>query len=259
MDDSMKDQVGLVVGAAKGIGAAVVTELRNRGAAIVAVDQDPAVTRLPGEPASGPVIGVAGDCSDRKTIAVALDRARELPGRLSMLAYVAAYQHPPAQATALPDDEWSRSYEVTVTGAWQAAQLMAERAAAPAAIVHVASVHAYAAHPGQAGYGSAKAALIGLTRSLAVDLGPRGIRCNAVAPGIVVVERNSTRWNDPARVAARSRRIPLGRLGRPSDVARVVAFLLSADSAYVNGVCVPVDGGELALGGDYPDVPQDTT
>ncbi len=239
----------VVVGAGRGIGAAVASAFAADGAAVVLVDHRSDVTTRADQLGGGSV-AVVGDGSDPEVVEQAFHSAVRV-GRLSTLVYAAAHQRP-APVLSLTPQEWDRAHDVGVKGAWLAAgrftAALRRHGGGPASIVMVASVHAYQAYPRDAAYGTAKAALVGLTRSLAAELGPLGIRCNAVAPGFIAVERNRDAWALPEQAARHAARNPLRRLGRPEDVARVVGFLASGDAAHVNGVCLLVDGGELAIG-----------
>ena len=243
---SFADTVAIVVGAARGIGRAVAIELEARGAAVVAVDLDAAVERLPLDSPDGRVTAVCGDVREDATLARALDAAGALPCRLGVLVYCAlAEERGPLEDISRAG--WQRTLDVVLTAAWRAgAAFVRALDGAPGAIVNVGSVHAHATLPGFGPYAAAKAGLVALTRAAALEWGPRGVRVNGVAPGFVRVERNATTWSDPERLRRIERAYPLGRVGEPEDVARVVAFLASPDAAFVNGACVPVDGGMLA-------------
>jgi NAD(P)-dependent dehydrogenase (short-subunit alcohol dehydrogenase family) len=239
-------QAGLVIGAGRGIGEAVAVTLADRGAALVLVDSDPGVEKVAARLRS-PARVVVGEGSDADVLRHAVGIAGEL-GRVSTLVYGAAHQ-PQLPVTAMDAAEWDRTYQVAVRGAWLAAIAFAEavrRTGAGGSITLISSMHAYKSYVGGAAYATAKAAMLGLTRSLAAELGPDQIRCNAVAPGFIAVERNRAGWEMPA---ARERVLvqnPLRRLGRAQDVAQAIAFLASAEAAHVNGICLRVDGGELA-------------
>ena len=111
-------------------------------------------------------------------------------------------------------------------------------------IVHVSSVAAVKGSRVGPAYGASKAGLLGLVRYTAVEFGDRGVRCNAVLPGRVIVDRNREMWTgDPAKLMAAEATIPLGRSAHPAEIAGAVAFLASSDAAYVTGEALRVDGG----------------
>ncbi len=249
----LSGRIAVVTGAAQGIGAAVVADLRARGAQVVGVDlaADPAVATDPADPAgapAAPLVTVRGDVTDPATVRAALAAAEALGGPPSILVQ-AAYAGTPAPLESTEDAVWDRTLDV-VLGAvrrFDTAFLHALDGRSPASIVHIASPHAFGAVPGFAAYAAAKAGLLALTRAVAVEWGPRGVRCNAVAPGFIPVERNRHVWSDPATSAAMLRASPLGRFGSAAEVARAVAFLAGEESSFVNGSCLAVDGGMTAM------------
>jgi NAD(P)-dependent dehydrogenase (short-subunit alcohol dehydrogenase family) len=149
----------------------------------------------------------------------------------------------------MTEAEWDRFLAIDLKAAWLCARrvIPGMRASGGGAIVNVASIHAQMTRRGMFPYAAAKAGVVGLTRSLALELGPDAIRVNAVCPGFVraglVLERLE-RAADP--VVAERRMLeqhPLGRIGEPDEIASVVAFLASDDASYVTGAAWPVDGG----------------
>jgi NAD(P)-dependent dehydrogenase (short-subunit alcohol dehydrogenase family) len=245
---SFANQTAIVTGAARGIGRAIARELAQRGAAIVGVDVERDVLSLDLE-CGGPerVRAVRGDLRDDDTVAQAFAAAGELRAPLTVLVNCAFWEERAALLEVTPEG-WGTTLDVSLTAVLRMAQRFARHCdERGGAIVNVASVHAFGAVRGFGAYEAAKAGLVALTRSLAVELGPRGIRCNAVAPGFIKVERNRAVWQNERALADLMRAYPLGRPGQPEEVARCVAFLASADASFVNGACLPVDGGQLAM------------
>ncbi|MFJ8933976.1 SDR family NAD(P)-dependent oxidoreductase [Streptomyces sp. NPDC102364] len=228
----------LVLGAAGGVGRAIVARLAAGGTHVVAVDQDPTVRQLPDVHAV-----LVGDATEPAVIGRAFDAAPEAPTVL-VHALLHELRAPLGELTA---PQWHRVFDVGLVSAWQAAaELVRRKGAGPASVVLVGSVHAHGAAPGCAPYAVAKAGLGALARAAATEWGPLGVRTNVVEPGFVPVERNAHRWRDPAARARVEADYPLGRLCSPEEIADVVAFLAGPSSSYVNGVCLPVDGGYLA-------------
>ena len=218
----------VVTGGARGVGRAIAERLSDDGRVITVDLHGPA--------------DVVGDASDDAVLARAVEAAGpELAGWVNNAAVfrdAALHDVPSAELVALI----AANLAPAVAGSRAAVRAYLSNGV-QGAIVNVSSHQAQRAVPGALPYATAKAAIEGLTRALAVDYGPRGIRTNAVALGSIVTERY-----DPSLDAALAQVHPLGRAGRASEVADMVAALLAA--TFVNGAVVPVDGGRAALGID---------
>jgi NAD(P)-dependent dehydrogenase (short-subunit alcohol dehydrogenase family) len=244
--------VAVVTGAAGGIGRACAALLAERGAHVVGVDCDERV----GDPLATPDArwhGVVGDLVEVDTIERVWQVVEQTPGRCAVLVNC-VFAEERAPLSSGTEAGWLHTYQVSTLTALRMSQRFVDRAdEEPAAIVNVASVHAFGARAGFGAYAAAKAALLSFTRTAALEWGPRQVRVNAVAPGFVAVERNSHLWQDAATRDAIARANPLARIGHPDDVAAAVAFLASADASFITGTVLPVDGGLLAK------LPEETT
>jgi NAD(P)-dependent dehydrogenase (short-subunit alcohol dehydrogenase family) len=239
----------VVTGGGQGIGRAIAERLAREGHVVVLdLDADtldwtrerPRITALPGD---------AGDEAVASEAADAAQRAGELAGWVNNAAVFrdASLHNAPAREVL---ELIALNLGLAVAGCAVAVKhFMA--AGRPGAIVNVSSHQAQRAVPGALSYATAKAAVEGLTRALAVDYGPHAIRTNAVSLGSIATDRYAALLGERPAVEDEMRAIhPLGRVGRPEEVAAVVAHLLSADASYVNGAIVPVDGGRSVLGQD---------
>jgi len=248
----------MVTGAGRGIGRALVQRLLGHADTVVAIELDPAVLAWTDDhPAGRRVLGVAGDAADQ---AVA-DQAADLAQAAGMLAgwvnnaavFHDAWIHDAPTRRVL--DLIATNLNLAVIGCATAIRRFLA-AGTGGAIVNVSSHQARRAVPGALPYATAKAAIEGLTRALAVDYGPLGIRVNAVALGSIATERYQAflGQQEPAaaaRIQNELRRLhPVGRVGRPEEVAAAVAYLLSEDASFINGATVPIDGGRSVLGQD---------
>lgn len=241
----MTGDAAVVLGAAGGIGAAIVRALAADGHRVLGVDvgeADESLTALP------QVIGhVIGDIRDARTVqrGFAALEERSLTATVLVTSAMAERRAP---LEDLDEPAFRDVLDVLYVSAWRwSRELLVRRSDDRAlSVVHVGSVHAFRAAGGFGAYSAAKAALLALTRAMAVEWGPRGLRCNAVAPGFVPVGRNAPRWEDPQALRRLTDRLPLRRATSADDVAQAVLFLASSRAASITGTCLPVDAGLLS-------------
>lgn len=246
-----EERVALVTGAAGGIGAATARRLAEEGATVVLVDRDGDAA----EAVAGALRGegraaeaVAADVTDAGAVEAFVAGAAERHGRLDVLVNNAGITRDNL-LFKLSEEEWDTVLDVNLKSAFLCARA-AQRVMVPArrgAIVSLSSRSALG-NRGQANYAAAKAGIKALTSTIALELGPFGIRANAVAPGYIataMTDATARRLGlDPAEHQANvAAATPLRRVGRPEEVASVVAFLASGDAAYVSGQTIEINGG----------------
>ena len=239
-------RVALVTGAGRGLGRAIAQALHESGykVAVTDVDEGAAVLVAQSLSADGSTARAYGlDVSSAQQIAdvfASVARDLGLPDALVNNAGV----YPSHSILDMPEAAWDYVLDINLKGPFLCSQAFARMRLAPTGgvIVNVASTAAFSARVGAAHYSASKAGLVMLTKSLAQEFGPYGIRVNAVAPGLVEVDEGHVSADYKEMFL---KMIPRGRIGRPEDVAATVGFLLTDASNYINGECIVVDGGFL--------------
>jgi meso-butanediol dehydrogenase/(S,S)-butanediol dehydrogenase/diacetyl reductase len=243
----LKDKRVLITGGAGGIGAATATRFLEEGARVVVLDRDDAALRRIQHELPALDGAVLADVSNAADVARAFEELDDLVGGLDVLINNAGISIRHRFMDVLPQ-EWREVMAVNLDGVFYVAQQAARRLLAGdgGVILNMGSTNGLMGYHYYADYNASKAGVIELTRSMALELAPT-VRVNAVCPGYVLTPMQEAEYT-PEMLRACEEKIPLGRLGRPQDVAALFAFLASDDAAFITGHCFVIDGGEIAGG-----------
>ncbi|MFN4088730.1 MAG: SDR family NAD(P)-dependent oxidoreductase [Alphaproteobacteria bacterium] len=252
MPGKLQDRPALVIGAGAGIGRAIAIAFAREGAAVLCADLDggsaaavAAEIAAKGGCAAAQPCDVSDSASAREAVAAAVAAF----GGLRILVNGAATFTTTASVDVLDEAEWHRAIAVNLTGAFLASRHAVPhiRAAGGGSIIHIASQMGRVANMGQAAYCTTKGGLLQLAKTMALDHAQEGIRVNTLSPGGVATARLTRRFGD-METAERlwGPKHPLGRLGRPEEIAAAAVFLASDDSSFMTGADLLVDGGYTA-------------
>jgi 2-deoxy-D-gluconate 3-dehydrogenase len=244
-DTEFSSSLAFVTGGARGIGRAVADELVARGLEVVIGDLPSSAVE------TGSIPQVAFDVSDYDSVEAAHAEIVGLFGRAPDVLVNNAGINVTGASADLPKDDWLRVVDVNLNGLWYVTQRFGRSMieSGRGSIVNISSINATLGMPGRASYAATKAAVLGLTKSLAVEWAPHHVRVNAIQPGYImtdlVAQAMAAGFYSEDEL---SNRIPLNHVGETSDIASAVAFLASPDAAYITGHSLVVDGGYTILG-----------
>ncbi len=249
----MDSRVVIVTGGARGIGFGIASCFAEKGEALVIADMDEASARKAASDleamGAAKSMGIACDVSDRAQVARMIDGVVSEYGRLDVLVNNAGIC-PFVDVMEMTPEMYLRTIDVNLNGAFHCTQLAARTMMANGRggrVLFVTSLAENVTGPAQVDYGASKGGLRMLMVGFATRLGPHGITCNAIAPGMILTDMTRHHWEQPGPAEFIKTRVPTGRIGTPEDIGRAAVFLASDEAAYINGVTLRVDGGHQAV------------
>jgi NAD(P)-dependent dehydrogenase (short-subunit alcohol dehydrogenase family) len=247
MTGLLDGRLALITGAGSGIGAAIAHAMAQEGARVVAVDIDGEAARRTATAIGSAAANYRCDVGDSGQCDGLAAAVRRDIGRISVLVNNAGIIRRGTVADPNTRADWDATLAVNLTGPYNMVTAFLDQLReTKAAVINIGSIQSFVALPNSAAYTTSKGGVRLLTKALAIELSPLGIRVNAIGPGFVATPLNARAREDPQYMANFTGRIPMGRIGAPEDIAGPAVFLASDMARYVTGVTLPVDGGYLA-------------
>jgi NAD(P)-dependent dehydrogenase (short-subunit alcohol dehydrogenase family) len=247
MNGLLDGRLALITGAGSGIGEAIAHAMAKAGARIIAADIDGIAAERTAKAIGAEAVGFACDVTDRARCDGLAAAVCERIGAISILVNNAGIIRRGTVMEPNTRENWDSTLAVNLDGPYNMVTAFLDQLReTKGAIINIGSIQSFVALPNSAAYTTSKGGVRLLTKALAIELSPLGIRVNAIGPGFTATPLNATAREDPAYMANFASRIPLGRIGTPEDIADPAVFLASDMARYITGVTLPVDGGYLA-------------
>ncbi len=247
MKGLLAGRVALITGAGSGIGEGIAQGMAKAGARIIAVDIDGAAAERTAKAIGGEAASFACDVTDRAACDALAATLRRQIGAISVLVNNAGIIRRGTVMDANARQDWDATLAVNLDGPYTMTTAFLDHLReTKGAIINIGSIQSFVALPNSAAYTASKGGVRALTKALAIELSPLGIRVNAIGPGLIATPLNAKARENPDYMKLFTGRIPLGRIGTPEDIALPAVFLASDMARYITGVTLPVDGGYLS-------------
>jgi NAD(P)-dependent dehydrogenase (short-subunit alcohol dehydrogenase family) len=247
MTGLLDGRVALITGAGSGIGEAIAHAMAEAGARIIVLDIDGAAAERTTAAIGRGAASFACDVTDRSGCDRLAAEVRNRTGAISILVNNAGIIRRGTVTEPNSRADWDATLAVNLDGPYNMVTAFLDQLReTKGSIINIGSIQSFVALPNSAAYTTSKGGVRMLTKALAIELSPLGIRVNAIGPGFTATPLNAKAREDPAYMANFTNRIPLGRIGTPEDIAGPAVFLASDMARYITGVTLPVDGGYLA-------------
>ena len=237
----------LITGGGSGIGEGIARAMAEHGARVIVADKNVEAAMEVAESIGDPAFGLGLDVSDRSGCDEAAATIERTWGPISILVNNAGIIRRGKLESETARADWDATMEVNLNGPYNMVTAFLDQLkATKGSVLNIGSIQSFVALPNSAAYTTSKGGVRALTKALAIELSPQGVRVNAIGPGLIATPLNADARQNPDYMANFAQRIPLGRLGEPADIAGPAVFLASDLARYVTGVTLPVDGGFLA-------------
>jgi NAD(P)-dependent dehydrogenase (short-subunit alcohol dehydrogenase family) len=247
----LKGRIALVTGAGQGNGKAIALGMAQAGARVMIADLNGTTSEATAreiKATGSQSAGFALDVSDRAACLALADRIAKEVGPLEILVNNAGVLFRGALVEAESASHWDRTMSVNVNGPFNVTSaFLPQLRQTRGCIINIGSIQSFIAPPNTAAYSVSKGAVLQLTKALAAELAPHGVRVNGIAPGIIATAMSEVTRSDTAKLEGFLRHVPMGRVGHPEELAGAAVFLASPHASYITGVMLPVDGGFLTV------------